>query len=405
MVGIEIYANHKAFLHNLIVHLIHINASYKPAYIYGGPTMSVAKLCETISAQNIDIEVLTTLANGKKELDIKSGSSTSLEGVKVTYYKRLTKDHSHFSPNLLIAFWKKIRLNKDTIVHIHAWWNLVSILTCLIAKCLNIPVVLSPRGMLTNYTQNNRNSTIKSIFHKLIGKKLIEYCSVHATSEKEKYDILEIANPKSVHVISNIVELPKNIEPGKAEAVGENFNLLFLSRIEKKKGLEYLFEALSKLTQSWNLTIAGFGEEEYVGELKKLSKTLNIDNKVNWIGQVPNSSKFDIIAKHDLLVLTSNNENFANVIVESLYMGTPVLVSKHVGLADYVEKKNLGWICELESENIKTQIVTAFDSRSHRKTIRTTAQKIIKEDFNPKNLFLQYQQLYSHVLMSIQAKK
>ena len=59
--------------------ILHITASYKPAFIYGGPTMSVAKLCEALGGlevrslgvkgfeafNDIEVEVLTTTANGK----------------------------------------------------------------------------------------------------------------------------------------------------------------------------------------------------------------------------------------------------------------------------------------------------------------------------------------------------
>ena len=103
-----------------------IRDSYKPAYIYGGPTMSVAKLCEALTKTNVAIEVLTTTANGKIELNVKSGEQTEVDGVKVSYFRRLTKDHTHFSPALLLALRKKITEQKiqtevqkpELIIHI-----------------------------------------------------------------------------------------------------------------------------------------------------------------------------------------------------------------------------------------------------------------------------------------------
>ncbi|TDG35285.1 glycosyltransferase [Pedobacter changchengzhani] len=520
--------------------IIQIIASYKPAYIYGGPTMSVAKLCEALvkektkdqslklkdretnqgsiespfriggdqnektkdqssktkgeetkneqrttikENQILDIEVFTTLANGKTELNIKSNERQIVDGVPVTYFNRITKDHTHFSPALLLALRRRIQSHKKNIIvtqrnsvnnslsfgegrgealviHIHAWWNLVSIFSCLIAKWYKIPVVLSPRGMLTSYTQENRNGFVKKIIHQLLGKRLLSYCHIHATSELEKQDILNFIQPKSITVIPNLVELgnaqgveseklrveslgikpagrtgwdqslktkdPKaNKEQGaksNEEALKTNeqtsttynvqrhttydirqtineprpFKLIFLSRIEEKKGLELLFEALAKLKFTWELTIAGSGEEEYVESLMTKVKSLKLDAKVNWVGQVNNDAKFNLLAQHDLMVLTSYNENFANVVVESLSVGTPVLISNKVGLADYVKENNFGWITNLEAKQIGEEIEKAFVDIQSRNLIRENAPTTIAHDFSA-HLVDRYIQLYQTI--------
>ncbi|NNU34836.1 glycosyltransferase [Mucilaginibacter sp. S1162] len=111
--------------------ILQINASYKPAYIYGGPTMSVAKLSEQLVNAGNEVTVFTTTANGKYELAIDPNKSILVDGVSVTYFKRITKDHSHLSPGLLLNLWRNVR--KFDIIHIHAWWNLVSVFSAFIA--------------------------------------------------------------------------------------------------------------------------------------------------------------------------------------------------------------------------------------------------------------------------------
>jgi len=226
--------------------ILHITPSYKPAYIYGGPIQSVGKLCKVLAKatkslsrdvgelKNWEIEVFTTTANGNKELKVETGKQQIVDGVPVTYFKRWTKDHSHFSPGLLIYLRSEILLcaqDDNVIVHIHAWWNLVSVLSCLIAKWYHVPVVLSPRGMLTAYTQTNRNSIAKKIIHRSIGKRLLKYCHIHATSDQEQADILEIVQPKSITVIPNLVNLAEDRERKAKSEVNDFFKLIFLSRI------------------------------------------------------------------------------------------------------------------------------------------------------------------------------
>ncbi|QNN43015.1 XrtY-associated glycosyltransferase XYAG1 [Pedobacter roseus] len=380
--------------------IIHVTASYKPAYIYGGPIQSVAKLCEAMVEvrDGEDLQVLTTTANGTEELEVQTGKVSLIDSVPVTYFKRWTKDHSHFSPKLLIQLRKTILQNQDSkiIIHIHAWWNLVSVLSCLVAKWHKIPVVLSPRGMLTSYSFGNRNSFSKNLIHKFIGKRLLKYCHIHATSEQEKQDILKIITPKSITVISNLVSFPSSA-PSLQSSANNIFQLLFLSRIEEKKGLELLFEALTLVDIPWQFTIAGSGKAEYVESLKIKAEKLKLSNRIKWLGLVDKEKKFDLLADHDLTVLTSHNENFANVVIESLSVGTPVLVSKYVGLADYVTDKELGWVTSLKIDEIKTELVSACREVTMREKIRIESPSIIKDDFNDVNLAKKYIELYNRI--------
>jgi glycosyltransferase involved in cell wall biosynthesis len=426
--------------------IIQISAAYKPAYIYGGPTMSVAKLSEELFKKGVEVrakneaevEVLTTTANGKEELSVPIGKATWIDGVKVTYFKRLTKDHTHFSPALLWALHKKLRAerrknrengkwrmgngewekrktrteveaeretlqqtkqltnqttNQPTIVHIHAWWNLVSMLSCAVARWHQFPVVLSPRGMLTSYTLGNRNSIAKRMLHGLLGKRLLAYCHIHATSEKEKRDVASNFKVKSITVVPNFVELPKPL-PKTELSQSTTFKLIFLSRIEQKKGLELLFEALALLDFDWHLTIAGAGEETYVKSLKLKVESLKLDERINWLGHVGNADKFQLLADHDLMVLTSYNENFANVVIESLAVGTPVLLSKEVGLATYVRENNLGWVCDLDKGRIAESLNESYLSEEKRDSLRTDAPLRIREDFEEKELVKRYLKMY-----------
>lgn len=378
--------------------IIQICAAYKPAYIYGGPTMSVSKLSEELVKVGQDVTVLATTANGSTELDVPVGAAQIVDCVKVFYFKRLTKDHTHFSPSLLrflhqtIKDEKRKTKNPQLIIHIHAWWNLVSIFSCWIAKLHGVKVILSPRGMLTSYSLTNRNSRSKDLIHFCLGKRLLKYCHIHATSAKEKRDVQKTCETNGFSIIPNFVRFPKVNDI--LLAPSDTYRLIFLSRIEEKKGLELLFEALSKTTIKWHLNIGGNGALCYCESLKILTKKLAIDSHITWLGHVSNDEKFKLIAQHDLLTLTSYNENFANVVIESLAMGTPVLLSEEVGLSDYVKEKDFGWISNLKIEEIGSALESSFHDLAKRTHIRLHAPNVIQTDFAEKLLVDDYVHMY-----------
>lgn len=374
--------------------LLQINASYKPAYIYGGPTMSVSKLSEELVKAGCETEVFTTTANGMSELPVTPGVQTNIDGVKVTYFSRLTKDHTHFSRALL----KKLRqdvLNFD-LVHIHAWWNLVSVLSCRLALRRGVPVIISPRGTLSSYSFSNRNSLVKRLIHALLGEKLLKKSYIHVTSEREKEAMEKLIGPKKIFNIPNFIAFPAEVSFDVTKPK-DNLRLIFLSRIEEKKGLEILFEALAETSIAYRLTVAGDGDTAYINNLKKYAEELDITQNIHWAG-FKTGDKFDTLQQHDLFVLPSYDENFGNAVIESLSVGTAVLISNNVGLENYVVQNSLGWACSQDAGSFREMIIAIAEQPGELMRIREMAPGIIRNDFSEEVLVKKYIEMYKEVI-------
>lgn len=384
--------------------------------------MSVSKLNEELVKAGVSSEVYTTTANGENEINIQPGSKVLVDGVPVTYFRRITKGNSHLSPSLLLSLWKELKKRRDTrttqsgttpqslqsIIHVHAWWNLVSVGSCIICLLLSQPVILSPRGTLSNYSFRNRKGILKNLFHLFLGKRLLKRSHFHVSTEKEKQDIINILTPRSITVISNFVNLhdiKSNLNTMSKLEGPVIFKLLFLSRVEEKKGLNILFNALKLVNIPWHLTIAGTGTSEYISFLKDSAEKLGLTGKISWIGHQDAEQKFQILMGHHLLVLPSHDESFANVVIESLAVGTPVLVSSKVGLADYVVANNLGWTYENTHSNLATALAVCFYDEEKRSLIKKQGPMQISADFNESRLILEYLELYKKVILQEKIEK
>jgi glycosyltransferase involved in cell wall biosynthesis len=373
--------------------ILQISAAYKPAFVYGGPTMSVAALCEQLVKIGCNVDVYTTTANGTSELNITPNKPQQVDGVNVTYFKRITKDHSHFSPALLKAVWKNAKTYD--LVHIHAWWNLVSVLSCLIALMRGARVIVSARGTLSPYSFQNKNKLIKSIIHNLLTKPLLKRSHVHATSLRENKAINSIVNPKSTTTIPNFVKLPVHSQL-KENLFTFPIKLIFFSRIEEKKGLDILLNALALVNIPFHLTIAGNGNEGYVTRLKSLAASKGIAEKVTWAGFI-NDDKFAVLKQHHLFILPSYDENFGNAVIESLAVGTPVLISEEVGLANYVMLNKLGWLCQTNIASVAAAIEKIANLPNELQRIKEQAPAIIYHDFSDLSLVEKYISLYHNI--------
>lgn len=367
--------------------LLHIIPSYKPAYIYGGPTVSVSSLCENQVALGHHVTVYTTTANGKNELNVTPNKPIEVDGVEVFYFNRITKDHTHISPGLLFTLWKNAK--QFDVIHIHSWWNLLVILVATICYLRGIKPIVSPRGMLTHYTLNNQHSIYKKIIHRSIGLFLLKRTTFHATTESELIESQELFKYSSSFILPNIVTFPV----AKKAIAGNNndyFKIIFLSRIDPKKGLELLFESLSMVEFQYKLIIAGEGKAEYIAKLQKLASGLKIDENILWVGWKSGDEKYKLLAQADLFVLTSYNENFANVVLESLSTGTAVLISKQVGLYSYIERTKFGWVCELTSKSIKENLELAYTAVEERERTSRLSPLEVREDFAGEKLAQEY---------------
>lgn len=355
--------------------------------------MSVAMLCEELVRANIDINVYTTTANGPAELAVDTNRPVDVDGVPVNYFKRITKDHTHYSPALLKAVWKNA--NSYDVVHIHAWWNLVSVLACAIALARKVPVVVSPRGMLSAYSFSNKNIGAKSTIHTFLGKRLLAKSHIHTTSAHETEAVVKLVKPLSVTSLPNFVKLSE-IKSVPNNTPGDILKLLFFSRIEEKKGLDILIDALKNVTIPYHLTIAGDGDKGYIEQLKTLSH--GIEQHITWAGFY-GDDKYELLQQHHLLVLPSHDENFGNVVIESLSVGTAVLISEYVGLADYVADHTFGWVCQTNPQSVGDAI-TGVHQNGQKKlaAIRQNAPAIVRNDFTGSILTQKYISFYGQII-------
>ena len=364
--------------------------SYKPAYIYGGPIRSISVLCEALSRHYQDVEVFTTRANGTTELNVISGNLYLIENVKVRYFSRWTKDHTNFSPGLLRHLF--LNAGKYDTIHIHSWWNLVTIPSAFICLLKGIRPVLSPRGSITQYTIDHRKSGVKRLIHFMIGRRLLERATIHSTSIREDHEVGRLVNNVRRYIIPNILELPE--KQFDFEEDPNSLRLIFLGRIDRVKNLEFLLKEVTEhVNIPFTLTIVGHGPTEYVETLKQLVREFP---NIKWLGEVDGKEKFKLLALADLLLLPSHTENYGNVVIEALSQGTPAIVSDQVGAKEYVKDNALGWVIETTPTKWANRINDLGKEKHKLITMREKAILCIKRDFNQDKQVETYLSMYRH---------
>ncbi|QLQ65042.1 MULTISPECIES: glycosyltransferase [Providencia] len=344
--------------------------TYYPAIKYGGPIFSTLNTSEEINKlNNIKLSVVTTNANKNERLDIITNQWIKINNTDIKYYNDSIIDKLSFP--LMFNIWKDIK--KNDIIHIQSIFNTPTPISLFYSRVLKKPIVLSPRGSLGDWClSNGRGSFIKKAWINLLIKPFSNHITWHATSNQEKKEILTLFPNARIKIIPNGVDLneykkkpaiPYNQWKKKYNINEKDKIIISMGRIEKKKGFDILIKSFHNvISKKNNLTLLIAGPDH--GEQKKLMelvKTLELTEKVHFVGMLSGDDKLCFLKYADVFVLPSYNENFGNVYLESLASGTPIIASKNTPWSE-VEKNQCGLWVNNSIEETTQAIINILDS-------------------------------------------
>jgi teichuronic acid biosynthesis glycosyltransferase TuaC len=132
---------------------------------------------------------------------------------------------------------------------------------------------------------------------------------------------------------------PVNRETTRKKLGMEHFTLLSVGYLDPRKGHEHIIFALTKLPDV-RLMIAGSGPDRR--KLEALSKVAGVEERVTFLGPLSQESLREYYGAADALVLASSREGWANVLLESMACGTPVVASNVWGTPEVVRNRAAG---------------------------------------------------------------
>jgi len=289
---------------------------------------------------------------------------------------------SIFKVLLYFLGFKKIKifniLFKFNLIHFHEILNIrIHFLSCLLIK-LSIPYIFSLHGNLDEWSVN-QSYFKKKIFFYLFKKNFLLSSGLQISSYEELKEARMFINKKNTNyfLIPNGVEIKVDEIIFKKKEIDNNIKLLFFGRVDPKKGIDIILNALKKLRHSqkkYSLTIIGPAKEDYKNKIIDLIDDLKLNSYVTILKPVYDKiSKIKILSSHDIFILPSYEEADSIALKESLACGTPVIISKQCRLND-VADYNCGLIISNKSEDL----ILAIEKMSNRDLINIMAKNSIK---------------------------
>jgi glycosyltransferase involved in cell wall biosynthesis len=275
-----------------------------------------------------------------------------------------------YSPDLRRFLVTLVQKGNFDIIHNHGLWLYSNYLARRVAEGYNVPLVLSPHGMLEPYGLHR--SSFKKNIARLVYENRNLSCAacIHATSDQEAQNIrdLGLKNPIAVIPIGLAIDEYSNT-PASGAAVDDKWIelknkkiLLFMSRIHPKKGLINLIESWSKLSNlfpDWHLVIAGPDEGNHLRDVQAAVDAGNVSIRTTFTGPVYGKLKKDLLSVCDLFVLPTFSENFGIVITEALASAKPVITTKAAPWGTLIQDE-CGWWIDIGVEPLTSALKDAM---------------------------------------------
>ena len=387
--------------------ILHVTLGFYPAEGWGGPVKSVHRTCKELVRRGHEVVIYCTNLFDKKTKIEPGTFEREIDGIRVVYHDTWNLP---WWPGTLGPIWLpglpsvlRRELQNFDVIHLHGYRSFMLLPAVQAARRANIPIVTQPRGALPIIVNS---FWVKRLYDTIFGKSELQGISaLIALQESERQQALAQGVPAD-----RIVIIPNGIDPQTLENLPEvgAFRrrlgirsdlplILFVGRINKKKGTDMLVEAFSRMgTPDAQLVIAG-PDDGQLAEVKELITKYHLENKVSLPGLLDSTEVLTAFRDADLFVLPCRTDTFPNTIIEACLTGTPMVITEGCEIAHLVRNRIADVVPfdpDIFANAMKDLLV---DSEKHKK-YRQTSSAVLEDTFSIKAVVDRVEQVYEQVI-------
>lgn len=276
----------------------------------------------------------------------------------------------------------------------HLQWAKAAEEWLFLKELFGVKLVLSLRG-----THINTSPLADGVLATSYRKSFKHYNAFHGVSHAIVKEAVQYGVDESkARVIYS--GLPYRSLPVEDHSQTDTICILAVGRFHWKKGYHYLLDALKILKTKkipFRLTLIAQGElpEELFFQLHDL----NLTDEVDWIKGLPYYQVEAHMLKHDVLVLPSVEEGIANVVLEAMQLGLPVVSADCGGMDEAIVHGQNGFLVPVRNPEALAESLMAIRelSQAQRNQLRQQAHQTISEKFNLEKNIHQFVALYERI--------
>lgn len=352
--------------------ILYVTASL--AAVHGGPSKMCLEMAQTMAAMGHDVDIFTTDQDGTEgRLEVPLDQPVQNNGVNIYYFRA---DILKFWPAASFALARalKERIRDYDIVHSHSLYLFHGLAVAHYCRKYEVPYLVRPCGALDPVIFRKHRPR-KAIFEYLFERRnLADAAAVHFTSQDELTNALRVFPLKNGVVVPlglNLAEYDAHAEDRLFRKtypeISDRRIVLFLGRIDFKKGLDLLIPAFAdvvKKKSDVHLVLAGPDSDGYGSKVRQWISENGIEDRVLMTGMIQGDIKLAALHEAEFFVLPSYGENFGVAVAEAMACSLPVVVSDQVAIWKDVETNGAGVVVQCNVSNVASAMNALLDDKA-----------------------------------------
>ena len=372
----------------------------------GGPAKVVVEMCREITRRGAEAEIYTTNLDGRGVLDVPLGKPVVQGGVQVTYFPVGLSNFYKISWPLTVVL--KATVPRYDAVHIHSLYQFPSTVAAYYCRRYGVPYIVRPHGTLDPFLFR-RHRARKWLYEVAFERRnLRQAAAVQFTSEEES--ILAATHglrlrPAVAPLGVDLDYSPLRISRGALgerwpETIGKRV-LLYLGRINFKKGLDLLAQSFGRLARERadvHLLIAGPDSDGYAAKVRLLLSDQGVLDRTTFTGMVEGDAKAAALAESTMFVLPSYTENFGIAVVEAMAAGLPVVISNRVNIWREIDAAHAGLVVNTDAGEVADAMRALLATPERAAKMGRNGKNLAREQFSWESAGTRLMELYAGVI-------
>ena len=292
-------------------------------------------------------------------------------------------------------------------MHIQELWHYPGYIASKIARSRNVPYIVTIHGELNEWNLQQKRLK-KQIYMTAIQRGVLKKsAALHAITQAESNRIRQLEIETPVAMIPNGIhtEAFENL-PDRSQFVSRYPELenrmivLFLGRIQQKKGLDILAQAFGNLARTRDdvrLVVAGPDEDNTLTEVKTILKSHGALEKAEFPGMLTGEQKLEALSAADIFALTSYSEGFSVALLEALSAGLPLVITDECNFPE-VGDSRAGFVVRPNDSETASALMSLLDSADLRREMSGNAHRLVRSNYTWERIAEKMFTLYGNVI-------
>lgn len=373
--------------------------------VYGGPSKIALELADALSRQNTNVDLVTTNANGNIDLDVPLQTWLPTQSYRIQYFPHLGLGDYKISGSL--TWWLFKHIKDYDLVHTIAVFSYPIAVTHWLCQRYNIPYIMNPQGMLEPWALSYK-AWKKRLFYALFEKAALKNAgALHmlSSSEAQRIERLHLKTP--IVIVPNglhrqdyeTLSAPDRFYHQFPETKGKTL-LLFLGRIDPKKGLDLLALAFASVHQQFpntHLVVAGQDNIDFLSTAKNYFAQANCLKATTFTGMLSGKLKYAALGAADLYVAPSYSEGFSMSVLEGMASGLPCVITTGCNFPE-ASQVNAAKVVDIRADAIATALFDCLSDPLAAKAMGDRARQFVLNQYSWDRIAVQLFEVYTAIL-------